>query len=573
MLGEHGERTHSYFVYESAIRVPLVVKTPGINSARRVTEIVGLVDLLPTLCGLVGVDCPSVDGRDLQGIVLADADADNEDGELYCESITPVSYNANPLRALVSQRWKYIHANRPELYDWRADPGEEHNLVDIEPEVAADMSSRLRQRVESAASSRNGAETMSVDAESRRNLEALGYVGATISEGTNYFDERMCDPKDRIAFHENVKHLAVLVARGQIEAAEETCRSLLADWPEYQRGYVIMARVALERSDYAAAEKHVRAALALDSLDVEALEMEAKLSWLRGQPAEAVSQYERLIDRDGGSTDVHNGLGIALASEGKTQEGIKHFREALKLDPRSPETNHNLASALLNEGKVQEAIGHFRLVLAIDPRMAEAHNGLGMALQAHGELQEAADCFRRVIELAPERADVHCNLGSVMARQHRFEDAVKQYRAALSLDPDYAKAHNNLALALIVMGRSSEAVEHYREAVRIRPDWLDALNGAAWIMATHAESSVRSPSEAVVYAERAAELSGRSNASVLDTLAAAYASAGRFADAVAAGEQALALAKVAADVGQAGEIRERLQLYRQGRAYYDVKYQ
>ncbi len=133
----------------------------------------------------------------------------------------------------------------------------------------------------------------------------------------------------------------------------------------------------------------------------------------------------------------------------------------------------------------------------------------------------------------------------------------RYYREAIRLNPEQANALTNLGLILLFQGRLREAEDHYRQALQVNPDWLVGLNQLALLLATAPDPACRNGAEAVRLAERACALTGRRNPHALDTLAAAYAEAGRFDQAVAAAKAAAALA----DASLADQIHARLQLY------------
>lgn len=565
MLGEHGERTHSYFIYQSAIRVPLIIKLPGASSGRRVAQLCGTIDIAPTIGALAGVDIAAMEGADVSRFVAGAAN-DASDRAIYSESFTPLIYAANPLQGLLTPRWKYIAANRPELYDWVADPGETRNLAETEAEIAADLRARLAEVTARAASPARAADPAGGSAADRRRLEALGYVALAHAREPGGVDPQRTDPKDRIAFHENVKHLAVYIADRRFAEAEQLIGELLAIWPEFARGYVIRARIEMDRGDREAAERDLAAGLALDPDDADALTLLGDLR--RGaSPAEASALYREALARDETSAKAHIGLGIALVSTGNTREAIGHFRAALASDPGMAEAHVNLANALTREGAADEAGEHYEAALESAPRMVEAYLGLGAVRAAEGDFAAAEQALRRAGELAPDRADIHHNLATVLARQQKYSTAIEEYQAALRIRPDYPSAHQQLGAVLVLLRRSAEALPHFEAALRAEPDALAALNSAAWILATHPSAEVRRPADAVVFAERAARLSRRGSASVLDTLAAAHASAGNFAAAQATAREALALARGEGDAAQIVEIQSRLELYDRGEPF------
>jgi spermidine synthase len=114
-------------------------------------------------------------------------------------------------------------------------------------------------------------------------------------------------------------------------------------------------------------------------------------------------------------------------------------------------------------------------------------------------------------------------------------------------------------------GQLDKALEHFREAVRLKPDYLEPLNRMARILAMHPEPKLRDPNQAIEIAKRAAELTGHKDATILETLAAAYAAAGQFDQAMKTAEVALSLATAAQADELANHIRKKIQIYRQAK--------
>ena len=222
-----------------------------------------------------------------------------------------------------------------------------------------------------------------------------------------------------------------------------------------------------------------------------------------------------------------------------------------------------------SEGRIEAAIASYRDVLEKAPDHVEARNKLGFALLQVGRIEEAQATLRRALDLQGDNATTHNNLGLVLAQSGHAPEAVSSFKRAVELQPDYAEAHYNLAHALNGVGRPSEAVIEFREALRLRPDWPTALGALAWTELTSQEAGVYDPADAIRLATRAAELSERRDASILDALAAAHAATGRFPDATRTAEEAAARADASA-VNLAADIRARLALYRAGKPLIDV---
>jgi tetratricopeptide (TPR) repeat protein len=213
----------------------------------------------------------------------------------------------------------------------------------------------------------------------------------------------------------------------------------------------------------------------------------------------------------------------------------------------------------------------WRDTLAKNPDAWIAHNNLGVVLQDQGKHEQAVHHFREVVRLTPEYWKGHKNLGDALQRSGRLDEAVDHYQIAVEIAGGSAEAHNTLGVALTMIGRMDEAAHHFREAIRLKEDFPEAMNGLAWILATHPEESVRDPAEAVRLAERAVELTARQDAAMLDTLAAACASAGQFERAVSVAREALQRpANDRETRWLAQQIRRRLALYEAGQPYREA---
>jgi tetratricopeptide (TPR) repeat protein len=167
--------------------------------------------------------------------------------------------------------------------------------------------------------------------------------------------------------------------------------------------------------------------------------------------------------------------------------------------------------------------------------------------------------------LAPDSAATHANLANLLAKQHRRDEAMAHYSEALRLNPAFVEAHCYLASLLLEEGKTEDAAAHYIAALQIKPDHVPAMAGLAWVYATASGGAgSQHGAEAVRLAERACQLSGRKQSGPLDTLAAAYANAGRFEAAVKTGEEAFFIAKAAGENDFADSIRTRIALYQNG---------
>jgi Flp pilus assembly protein TadD len=211
------------------------------------------------------------------------------------------------------------------------------------------------------------------------------------------------------------------------------------------------------------------------------------------------------------------------------------WRSVVQARPDQPRGLLNLGEALRVQGRLGEAESLFAAALRAYPSYARAEAHRALVDLDRGDLPGAEAHLRRALELDPRHGDLRTNLGEVQARQGRIEAALVTWLEALSRDPELAYAANNLA----------------------------------WVLATHPEPRLRDAQDAVRLAERAAALTASNDAAVLDTLAAAYAEAGRFSEASASARRAIALARADGDADLARAIAARLAGYAAGRPHRD----
>lgn len=248
-------------------------------------------------------------------------------------------------------------------------------------------------------------------------------------------------------------------------------------------------------------------------------------------------------------------------------EDLAAYTKLLQGDPDNPLRHDAVASLHLDSGRLDEAIVHYRASLRLNPDSAPAHYNLGFALSALGRRDEAIAQFEDAVRLDPGYGQAHNNLGALLQLDRKPDQALEHYQRAVALRPDNVEARANLGQLLSIEGRVAEAVGQFREALALKADHPQALAGLAWVRATAFDPAFRNAEEGVRLAEQADAATGHRTVSVLDVLAAAYASAGRYEDAVGVVRTALRIAVAAGQLPVAAQFRQRLELYAQHKPY------
>jgi tetratricopeptide (TPR) repeat protein len=291
----------------------------------------------------------------------------------------------------------------------------------------------------------------------------------------------------------------------------------------------------------------------------------------------SAAKWREVLELNPDDELAHRSLGSLLLMTGHREESAVHFRKASEMklraaveaDPASARGFNDLGVLLVEQGRVEEAVAQFEKAATLKPDFAAARANLGGALVKAGRLDDALVQLTKALESDARCAPAHYNLGLVLSQRGDAPGAIREWRRALDLDPKYAEAHDRLGDTLDAQGRTAEALAHWRDSIELQPNNAPALRRAAWALATSPDATIRNGGEALRFAVRAIEVSGGNDARMLDTLAAAYAEKGQFADAALTARRALARAEQENQPALAADIRIRIALYDADRPFRD----
>jgi len=265
----------------------------------------------------------------------------------------------------------------------------------------------------------------------------------------------------------------------------------------------------------------------------------------------------------------HRNLGGLLGKRGEHERAIAHLSRAVALEPRYTDARQNLADELRVAGKTDEALAEYLAVLALMPSNPQVHNNVANLLQAKNRVAEAFAHYEAAVRADPGYAVAWDNYGVAKVLADDYAGAVPLFERAIAADPTLSAAHLHLGLALEALGQTRAALGPLREALRLDPRSRGAMRGLVRIYAMATEVDVRNTTEAIRLAEQLTLGGTQGSSEDLTLLAIAYAYAGRFAEAVAAAERALAQAVNSGEDDERAEIERSLECYRQGRVCDD----
>jgi arylsulfatase A-like enzyme/tetratricopeptide (TPR) repeat protein len=427
-LGQHGEDEHGILLYRETIRVPLFVKLPGGRQAgARVALPAQLADVFPTVLSAVGQPVPA----GLPGVSLLDLAAGRAGvRRIYSETLYPrYHFGWSDLASLTDDRHQYIEAPRPELYDWREDPGQLRDL-------AADLPPAFRKlRVELAGMDRPRQAPGTADPETVKKLASLGYIGQA-SPGAE--DKDLPDPKDKIATLRTLKDANRLSGAHRDDEAAAMLRRFAEENPRMLDAWEALAR-ALRRA---------------------------------GRPDEAIEALERADRLSPGTSQIVMGLADLNLAAGRFDKARALALSAGELGASGVE--EELASIALAEGDAAAARRHAEAALRADPDGRLPLLVLARVEARQGRWPEALAILDRILAIgerarAPSLEGVRAARADVLAHLSREAEAEQDFRSEIREFPENLDAWSRLALLYASAGRTAEFQALLRDMTRRVP--------------------------------------------------------------------------------------------------------
>jgi choline-sulfatase len=331
-FGEHGEQQHGFFVYDTTLRVPLLLKPPGHDAAaQRVAEPACLIDIAPTLLAWAGASerpaGPCVELLELARGARAPARA------LYAESLVPFfNHGAAPLACIRSGGWKYITAPEPELYALEQDPQEAVNQLSLQPARSAQLRALLDalhalDHVPPAIASPSGR----MDAQMREGLAALGYVSPGEIDGGSV----RSDPKRVLRALRCIEDGDRALGRLDYDQAQDAYRQALESDPRNWKATWKLGDLLIDTGDLRGAERVYRAALGRDASNLNVDLRLAGVVYDLGRPDEALALCDSVLSHRPGHLEARTMRAVALCSLGQRRQARVDLEAVLRDDPQN----------------------------------------------------------------------------------------------------------------------------------------------------------------------------------------------------------------------------------------------
>jgi arylsulfatase A-like enzyme/Tfp pilus assembly protein PilF len=367
-LGEHREKTHGIFIYDSTLRVPLIFSNPKILPENKViSDQVALIDVMPTILDLMDLGpMPETEGNSLRSVLSGKKSV--PDRYCYIESVAAMmDRNWAPLQGIRTKEWKYIDAPVPELFDLLSDPEENYNIVEKKPELARRFQKELQNAIEKSSTSRSSHVFESkMDEDTRRKLMSLGYI----SGGHIRSETVRQDPKAMIELDNLFNDAIIASETGSMESACRMYDEVLRKQPDFIMVYEYASYNYYKMGKIAEAIALLEKAVELNATNHSLLARLGLYYQEIGKIEESIELLGRVTQEDSQYAEAFNYLGVSYFKNGRIENAISSFKQSIALDNNYAMAMNNLGNCYLAQKKYDLAIGEYKKAISEDGRLA-----------------------------------------------------------------------------------------------------------------------------------------------------------------------------------------------------------
>jgi len=440
-LGDHGEHEHGFFVYNSTVHVPLIVKPPAGSGIRpgRVPRPVETVAVAPALLQFAGVK--DAIEKQFQSHGLFGPEAEKEDAS-YSETFYPFSsFGWSPLHALETGRYHYIDAPRAELYDLATDPEEKNNLASGQTATVAVLKDKITSLLRERPFTHTSDAKATVSPDAAEKLRALGYVSYRSAVSADALAKGLSDPKDKLWEFNSILEAGDAFAVNDFATGRERLAKVREKDPQM---YIV---------PYMLGEAAIR-----------------EQKW-----EEASSELKKCLELNPTFDQAMVGLGRALINQGDAGEAKSWVNKALEYNSQNYRAWYELGY-IQSKSDQAAAATSYEMAIDIQPNFAPVRRSLGMLEYEQKNYAAAAIQLNKAVELGLDKdAQLFNFLGISYSLTRRLPEAVESYQRALKIDPNLAEGHLNLGLAYEQMGRTSLASTEYKQACSLNPEYCKLI--------------------------------------------------------------------------------------------------
>ena len=397
--------------------------------------------------------------------------------------------------------------------------------------------------------------------DAHNNLALVLKLQGKLTEAIDHYRKAVSIEPDNADIHYNLGN--TLQSLGKFDEAISHYRQALKIKPEHIQTHHNLANALAAQGKYEEALEHYYKIINIKPLEAIILNNIGITFQKQGKLDEAIDFYTQSIQSKPDFSEAHYNLIYALAVRNRLEDVVKYYREVLHTDIEIVKVYNFFGMGLQSRGQFDKAVEQFQKATQVKPDFVEAYYNLGRLFEKQNKLEEAVIQYCKALQFKPEDVELHLKVGNMLASQNKLDEAIGHFSKAIRLEPDNAEAHYNMGMTLMMTDQPREAIKHFNQAIHLNPSRPEPAIWLARILATYPDPEVQDPNNAVRIAKQAAELTKYQDPVVLETLAASYAAAGKFDDAVRSIQEALALVGAVQNNQLENRLRYMMEQYKQ----------
>lgn len=446
-LGDHGEATHGFYIYDYAVHVPFLIKTPFNDlKGHKVNGPVRTIDIYPTLLDMAGIEVP----KENQGKSLLPFMFDEELPTgiyAYSESMTPnLQYGWSPLHSLRGEQYKFIEAPRPELYDLTRDPKELSNLANRRSVIVKNMSTRLTKIMKDSSEGAPEPEAADLDSDTLKRLATLGYIGSPVKRKRG---KSLADPKDKLEIFEKVSLAAEHINRDKYPEAAKELEEVLKEDPKVIQARLLLSTCYNKLDRRPEAIEHLDIILKENPDNVQALISMANLLMEEGKSEDVITLCKKAIAVDNRNTQAYTLMGEVYMEVNDHENALPNIKKSVEIQPKLTQNRQNLAACYIGLKQYGEAETILKDILEETPKFPFAHFHLGLLNEEQGQYDDALTAYEKEVEHYPKAVPARFNRAKILIGKGDLQGYLEQMRKVVELEPEMAKGHLFLARGLL----------------------------------------------------------------------------------------------------------------------------
>jgi arylsulfatase A-like enzyme/lipopolysaccharide biosynthesis regulator YciM len=468
-LGQHDERTHGFFIYESTVRVPLIIRAPFQFPTKKVTNVVELIDLAPTILEALDIPIPpSYQGESLLRLMFGNRQRKKDTA--YVETYYPrLHFGWSELKALYfDNHWKYILAPKEELFDLKADNGEKESQALKKSYQARKAKERIQRFIrEKSENARRPGEAKNLDKDDLQKLAALGYLTTMVDTSNK---ENLPDPKGKVEVFNQLTKSKEYMVKEQYDEAIELLNKILETNSHLVDGILQLGNVYNRKNMHEEALKCFYRVLE-QKPDYQAAMVNIIGSLIRlrhyDKGIEEAKRFLKIFPRD---FTLYNELGTLYSLKQENDKALEAFRSSIDIEPVNPDALNKIGGIHIVNKDFKTAGTFLEKARKINPNLRKLYFHLAQVEDARANIDKAIDYYKKELESYPRDYKSAYNLAENLRKTGQYEKMIQYYRQAIDSNPRF-----NIPFFMIAkynLDRKEniqEAIELCKKGIEIKP--------------------------------------------------------------------------------------------------------